>query len=174
MPSIYEMYPDRYLKPYHLQGRTVPVTIESVLIDYFWNDKTQQKEPAYVVKMVGKQLPFILNKTQCFDIAGCAGSDDWQTWGGTNIKLKPIKARGRDTIQVLAANGESAPTAPPPSGAVEINEEIPHPDSEGNPFDDQPAEDAKESEPEQKPEEKPEEPTTKKAPAKKRTAKSKP
>ncbi len=121
MPSIRQIYPDTYLKPDHLQGRTCKVTIERVYIDKFWNPRVNEKQPALVLKMKRKKLPFILNKTQAFGIAAILGAEDYSAWQGGTICLKEgLTLNGKPTIVVLAPEA----TEPPPAAAE------PHPDAE--------------------------------------------
>lgn len=141
MPSTRDIYPDTYLKPEHLQGKTVTVTISAVTVDQFYKPLKGRYEPALVVRMKGKKLPFILNKTQCFAIEAIAGDDDYFKWPGVSFSMREgIASNGKRTIVVLAPDALQ-----PPLQEVHPDDGIggePHPDDgngdELHPDDDQP------------------------------------
>lgn len=130
MPSIRDLYPDTYLKASHLRGKKVTVEVEAVYIKDFWNDREQENQPAFVVRMVGKKLPFILNKTQTFAIAGILRTEDYTRWAGGTICLGPGKARGKDTIVVTAPEGVASVAINPIAQHPDAETDEPHPDGE--------------------------------------------
>lgn len=133
MPSVKDIYPDTYLKPEHLQGKICTVTIEAVCVDNFYNPRSRKYEPALVVRMKRKKLPFILNKTQTWAVVEVVGDEDYSSWPGGKIRLCPgVAPNGKPTIVVQNPTSDSGPP-PPPVEAVHPdadNSDEVHPDSE--------------------------------------------
>ena len=131
MASIREIYPDTYLRPKHLQGRTCPVTITGVTIQKFWNPRKNAELPAFVVTMKGKKLPFILNKTQTLAIATILDNEDYTQWNGGSICLKAGTApNGKPTIVITAPEATEPPPTAPAHPDAAAGEQEPHPDAE--------------------------------------------
>lgn len=114
-----------FLKTDDLQGRQIPVTIESVGVEEVKGDHGVEKK--LVARFVGKDKGLILNMTNCELLEQIAGTDEYEQWPGTRIVLYPTTTKfGGKTVPCLrikqAGNGQVvAPrtVAPPPPLPVE-------------------------------------------------------
>ena len=103
MPSIKDLYPDKWLRPEHLRGRTVTVAIHGAQIEQLFNPRTRKQEPKIVIEFHGKRLRLPLNKTQSFALAAITGEEDFTRWAGHQCTLGPAVApNGQPTIQIGA------------------------------------------------------------------------
>lgn len=82
MPSIYDIWPSRWLKARDLGDGTARVHIETVTVENLRNPRTNRNEPKLVIGFAGKVKRLVLNKTQAQSIAALSGSDDYTTWPG--------------------------------------------------------------------------------------------
>ncbi|MBV7328933.1 hypothetical protein KFU94_11850 [Chloroflexi bacterium TSY] len=100
MPSIKDIYPDKWLKAEHLNGHRPTVTIEDVRVERLFNPNSRQYEKKLVLKFRDKTLRMILNKTQTFALAAIAG-DDYTQWATQKIVLSASTApNNRPTILI--------------------------------------------------------------------------
>ena len=101
MPSIKDLWPDRWLRPNIINGHQPRVVIEQVGLERLFNPRTKREEPRLVVKFHKKELRLILNKTQAHALAAICKSDDYSKWGGHEVLLSVTKApNGADTIVI--------------------------------------------------------------------------
>ena len=118
MPTIKDLYPDKWLKAEHLRGTKPAVAIEKVSLEKLFNPNSRKEEPRLILKFHNKKLRLVLNKTQCFAIAAIAG-DDYTRWPGHQIVLSPgIAPNGQPTILISPLPDvppEEPPTEPEPS-----------------------------------------------------------
>lgn len=107
-----------FLKTEDLQGRTIPVVIESVGIEDIKGDHGIEKK--LVARFVGKDKGIILNLTNCGLLEEIAGTDDYEQWPGLRVALYPTTTMfGGKKVPCLrikqAGNGaQPRPVAPPP------------------------------------------------------------
>lgn len=102
MPSIRDLY-TFYLKAEHLQGRSVPVHIETVTVEKVFNPRIKQNEPRLLIRFYGKKLALTVNKTQAASLERITGTDDYTRWVGHEVMLSPdIAGNGKDTIVISA------------------------------------------------------------------------
>jgi hypothetical protein len=87
MPSIRDLWPDRWLNASHLQSRRPIVTIEAVTVEPLYNPRTKKHEPKLILSFYGKDRRLPLNKTQAQAIADITGSEDYTDWPGHQIVL---------------------------------------------------------------------------------------
>ena len=101
MASIRELWPDKWLRAEHLQGKRPTVAIEAVTVEPLYNPRSKKSEPKLVVAFYGKSLRLILNKTQAHNLATVCGTDDYTTWVGHRVVLSTGRAtNGSDTILI--------------------------------------------------------------------------
>lgn len=101
MPSIRELWPDKWLRAEHLQGKRPTVAIEAVSVEPLYNPRSKRHEPKLIVSFYGKSLRLVANKTQATALAAICGSDDYTTWPGYRVVLSAGKApNGADTIVI--------------------------------------------------------------------------
>ena len=101
MPSVKDLYPDKWLRPQHLGNRRPTVTIEAVKVERLYNPRTRQEEPKLVIAFHKKQLRLPLNKTQSFRMAEITHTDDYTAWIGHQVVLSVARAQnGADTIAI--------------------------------------------------------------------------
>lgn len=99
--KVKEMFPDRWLKAEHLQGKTHLLTIERVTVEGLFNPETKKYERKFVMRFCKKNLPMVVNKTQALALAQITGEDDTDLWPGHQIALSPATtANGKDTMLV--------------------------------------------------------------------------
>ncbi len=121
--KVSQLYPDKWLKAAHLQGRTITVYIQKSTVQELFNTQAKKKEAKFVLYFYKAKLPMVLNKTQAMAMVEVTGEDDSDNWKGHYIALSPSLApNGEATITVSKPELErpSAPDADsPPSEAPE-------------------------------------------------------
>jgi hypothetical protein len=124
MPSIDDIFPDKWLKASHLimtDGRRpiIPVTVRGAGVEQLHNPKTNQKEPRLVIEFEGKDKRLILNKTQATAIAEITHARDYTRWRGARLAIQAgIAPNKKDTILILSptpaqAQGDHNPNPNP-------------------------------------------------------------
>lgn len=104
MASYKDLFPDKWLKAEHLQGRSVVVSIVGVGLETMFNPTSKRQEKRLVAEFHGKKLRLILNKTNCIALASIANSEDYTAWRGHQITLSPAVApNGKPTITISGA-----------------------------------------------------------------------
>ena len=103
MPSIKDLWPDKWLRADHLQGKRVVVTIARVDVEELYNPRTRQEQAKIVLTFHGKALRLPINKTQARALAQITQTDDYNAWTGARVVLTPARApNGSDTIAISA------------------------------------------------------------------------
>lgn len=131
MPSIDDIFPDKWLKASHLimaDGRRpiIPVTVRGAGVEQLHNPKTNQKEPRLVIEFEGKDKRLILNKTQATAIAEITHTKDYTCWRGARLAIQAgIAPNKKDTILILT------PASTPTQGDHNPNPN-PDPDAGGS------------------------------------------
>jgi hypothetical protein len=101
MPSIKDLWPDRWLRAEHLQGARPRVSLEAVTIEQLYNPRTKRNEPKLVIAFYSKSLRLVCNKTQAHALATITGTDDYSAWAGHQVVLSTGRApNGSDTIVI--------------------------------------------------------------------------
>lgn len=109
MPSIRDVFPDKWLKASHLilaDGRRpiLAVTVKGAGVEKLHNPNTATKEPRLIVEFEAKDKRLICNKTQAEAIAAIAGTEDYTQWRGVKLAIQAgIAPNRKDTILVLSA-----------------------------------------------------------------------
>lgn len=101
--TVSDLYPDPWLRPDDLNGRSCILTIQAVTLENLHNPRTKEKERKAVLDFGrSKRLP--LNKTQCLAIAAIAQSEQFADWPDTRITLQSGRAHnGKPTIIITPA-----------------------------------------------------------------------
>lgn len=101
MPSIKDLWPDKWLRAEHLQGARPRVSLEAVTIEQLYNPRSKKYEPRLIISFYGKQLRLVCNKTQANALATITGTDDYTQWQGHQVVLSTGRApNGSDTITI--------------------------------------------------------------------------
>ena len=101
--TVTELYPPKWLKAEHLQGRAVTVKITAAIVEDFRQVDGQMK-PALVLSFEGKRLRLICGKTQVHDAMMAIGSERFADWPGHLLTLAPaVATNGKPTIAISAA-----------------------------------------------------------------------
>lgn len=132
MPKLNEIFGGNFLKADDLQGRAVPVTIESVEVKEF-DDGNK-----LILKFAGKDKSLVCNRTNASIIEEVLGSGDTDDWIGQKVTLitKKVEFQGKlvPAIRVKLEDGmtQAAPpartqptTAPQPTIPEDDGSEIP-------------------------------------------------
>jgi len=139
MPSYRDLWPDKWLKAEHLQGRRPTVAVETVVVERLHSPQTRKAEPRLVASFYGKSLRLILNKTQAQALAAITGTEDYTAWPGHQVVLSAgIAPNGKGTITISpvpdpptakASNGHNpaARLTQPPAQAEPATETHPAP-----------------------------------------------
>lgn len=146
MPSIDDIFPDKWLKACHLiapDGRRpiFTVTIRGAGVEKLHNPKTNQKEDCLILEFEGRTKRPILNKTQAQAIAAIACTKDYTKWRGVTIAIQAgIAPNKKDTILILTpaptrtqAQGDPNPN-PNPEGHTPTQEDQDPGAEDDNPF----------------------------------------
>lgn len=130
MPSIDDIFPDKWLKACHLiapDGRRpiFTVTIRGAGVEKLHNPKTNQKEDCLILEFENRNKRPILNKTQAQAIAAIAGTKDYTRWRGVTIAIQAgIAPNKKDTILILTP-------APAPARTQAQGDPNPNPNPDG-------------------------------------------
>jgi len=99
--KVTEMYPDKWLKAEHLQGRTITLYVQDAAVQKVFNTRTKKEEAKFVLYFYKAKLPMILNKTQTMSMVRVTGADDSDMWKGHYVALSPaIAPNGEATITI--------------------------------------------------------------------------
>jgi hypothetical protein len=120
MQTVSDLFPEKWLKADHLNGRSAIVTITRVTVEEIHNPRTRQEEKKLVLEFRGKEKRMILNKTQAFACAEVATTEHFHLWIGKKIMISPGRARaGQPTIVI----GRPPQTQPDPTPAETVTED---------------------------------------------------
>lgn len=110
MPSsIRDIWPDKWLKPAHLQGHTPTVAIEAVTVEDCYNPRSRRSEARLIVAFHNKHLRLILNRTQALALAAITGEEDYSVWPGYLCQLSAgIAPNGQATVVITPAPDKPA------------------------------------------------------------------
>lgn len=101
MPSIKDIFPDKWLKPEVINGHRPRVAIEAVTVEQLFNPRSKKHEPKLVVRFHKKELRLVCNKTQATALATICKTPDYTLWQGHEVVLSTGKApNGADTILI--------------------------------------------------------------------------
>jgi hypothetical protein len=102
--TVSELYPDRWLKARHLQGRAVTVKIAGVSVEELRLPDGSKKIAAVLAfERATKRL--ILNKTMCQALIAITKTERLGEWAGHSITLAPAMApNGKPTIKIGGMN----------------------------------------------------------------------
>lgn len=101
MPSLKDLWPDKWLRAEHLQDKRPTVAIEAVTVEPLYNPRTKKSEPKLIVAFYGKSLRLVCNKTQAHGLASICGTEDYTAWVGHRVVLSTGRApNGADTILI--------------------------------------------------------------------------
>ena len=101
MPSIKELWPDKWLRAEHLQGKRPTVAIDCVSVEQLYNPRSKKHEPKLIIAFYGKSLRLVCNKTQAQALATICSTDDYTAWVGHRVVLSTRRApNGADTILI--------------------------------------------------------------------------
>ena len=91
-----------YIQAFHLKGKSVTVTIESVIKGEYIDKANNSKSNKPEVRFVGGKLGLLANTTNCRIIERITGTGDTQGWIGKQVELYPTTTRmGRDTVECI-------------------------------------------------------------------------
>ncbi len=120
MPSIKDLWPDRWLKAEHLQGKRPTVTIQTVTIEKLFNPRSRKEEPRLILSFFKKELRLPVNKTQAEALATITRTDDYLLWHGCQAVLSAGRApNGAATIVISPTADKATPPAASPAPASE-------------------------------------------------------
>jgi hypothetical protein len=136
--KISQLYPSKYVKASDLEGRTVTLTIDKLVIETMGHGTEQESKPVLYFRKATKG--FVLNATNARTIAGLYG-DESDAWVGKRISIYPtrVKAFGatHDTIRVREEIPAQPQPAQPPAQHMEEQGIDDIEDVTDNPFDDE-------------------------------------
>lgn len=117
--DIAKLYPDKYLKAEHLNGKSIRATISKVTIEELRNPrKEEEKTRKAVLHFARSQKILPLNKTQAYDLASITGSTDTDAWPGFVVVLSPGRARNNMATIVISAPPQEKPPQPEPAASA--------------------------------------------------------
>ena len=88
--TVTDLYPERWLKARHLEGRAVVVKIASVSVEEL-RLPDGSKKIAAILAFPRTEKRLILNKTMCQAMIAVTGTERWAS-GGHSITLAPTTA----------------------------------------------------------------------------------
>lgn len=93
--NITTSFPSKYLKAADLQGHTVEVKIDRVVLEEVGQGNDAEDKP--VIYFQGKEKGIVLNKVNSSTIAGTYG-DETDNWSGKPLSIYPDKTSFRGDI----------------------------------------------------------------------------
>ena len=108
MPSVKDLFPDRWLKAADLirpdgSRPQIAVEIRAAGVEQRYSHQSKQKEPRLIVAFAGRNKELICNKTQALAIAEITRQEDYTKWRGAAIRIQAGTAHnGKPTILILA------------------------------------------------------------------------
>ncbi len=112
MPSIKDIFPDKWLRAEVINGHRPRVTIEAVTVEQLYNPRSKKHEAKLVVKFFKKELRLVCNKTQATALAIICKTHDYTLWQGNEVVLSTGRApNGSDTILISPVPDTAPPTA---------------------------------------------------------------
>lgn len=119
MPS-YKTTFGSFLKQEDLQGKAAKVVIESVAQEDVKDTDSGKDEHKLVMRFVGKDKAFILNRTNCESLEAICGTDDYERWRGHTVVLfvDPTVKFGGKTVGGLRVRAVVSAVPPPPPPPV--------------------------------------------------------
>lgn len=121
MPSIKDLWPDKWLSPAHLGNARAAVAIETVTVEELWNPRTKRHEPRLVLAFHAKTLRLPVNKTQALALADITRTDDYTRWVGHRVVLSAGTAPNGAATIVISPTAD--PTPPPPPAPIDDDDE---------------------------------------------------
>ena len=128
-----EVFPSKYLNSSNLNGKPIPVTIESAVQETLKaRDGKEQTKTVLYFKGAKKGLP--LNQTNWDAVADATGEDDTDRWPGHRIELYPttttMQGKTVDCIRIRPPAQRELPKANPPAPKPPVADDI----DDGIPF----------------------------------------
>lgn len=99
MPTIYDLY-EFYLEPGDLQDKAHVVTVESVRVGKYYNQRERRDEQKVVLRFKNRRKAMILNKTQAGAMEKITGREDYTRWVGAEVVLVEGTHGGKRTITI--------------------------------------------------------------------------
>lgn len=109
MASYKDIFPDKWLKAEHLQGRSVVVTIAGVGIEMVFNPEVRKEERRLIMEFHNKKLRLLLNKSHCVAMTTLTKTEDYTKWTGWQITLSPAVASNRKPTIAISGAPVKAP-----------------------------------------------------------------
>lgn len=85
MPSIKDLWPDKWLRAADLGNARPIVTIQTVTVEDLFDPRAKQMRPKLIIAFFKKQKRLPLNKTQAQALADITGTDDYSLWHGHQV-----------------------------------------------------------------------------------------
>ena len=108
--NITTSFPSKYLKAADLQGRTVEVRIDRVVLESVGQGNDAEEKP--VIYFQGKEKGIVLNKVNSSTISSAYG-DETDNWSGQPLSIYPDKTSFKgeivDCLRVRVTAAEPAP-----------------------------------------------------------------
>jgi len=101
MPTIYDLY-EFYLEPSDLGEKAHVVTVESVKVGKYYNQRERRDENKLVMRFRNRRKAMILNKTQAAAMEKLTGRDDYTRWVGAEVVLVEGTHGGKRTISITS------------------------------------------------------------------------
>jgi len=109
MPSIKDLWPDKWLRAEHLQERRPTVTIQTVTVESLFNPRTKKNEPRLILAFFKKELRLPLNKTQAQALVDITGTDDYTLWHAYQVVLSAGVAPNKAATIVISPVPDAKP-----------------------------------------------------------------
>jgi hypothetical protein len=111
MPSIKDIFPDKWLRADVINGHRPRVIIEAVTVEKLFNPRSKKHEAKLVARFHKKELRLPLNKTQATALAVICKTDDYTRWQGHEVVLSTGKAPNGAATILISPVPDGAPAA---------------------------------------------------------------
>lgn len=116
-----QLFPSKYVKAADLNGKTVTLTIDKLVIEELGHGSEKERKPVLYFQKATKGL--VLNRTNAMTIAGLYG-DESDEWPGKRISIYPTRIRAFGAMQDTIRIREEIPAQPKPQGQTAQVEEV--------------------------------------------------
>lgn len=119
--KISQLFPSKYVKAADLNGKTVTLTIEKLVVEELGHGSEKERKPVLYFAKATKGL--VLNRTNAMTIAGLYG-DESDEWKGKRVSIYPTRIRAFGAMQDTIRIREEIPAQPKPQAQATQEEEV--------------------------------------------------
>lgn len=110
MPSIKDLYPDKWIHASDLPRAGETMTITRCTVENIYNTIDREYQPRLVLDFHEVETRAVLNKTQTFTVADITKTEEYGKWVGHQLLLVPGQARNKKPTILYKPSPNSRPS----------------------------------------------------------------